>query len=313
MSRLSYTYRGLIAPVLTPFNNNGSLNLDIIPQYATYLAKKEIKGILVNGTSGEGMSMSVAERKLVTEAWVKAVGFKKTKLHLMIQVGGAPLPDVIELAKHASSLCVNSILCLPELYFKPTTPEQLIEYLQIIGNAAPKTPLLYYHIPMLTNVNIHMGQFLESIGDRIPSFVGIKFTSTNLEEGAQALCADNKKYAIFLGNDQLINAASALGMDSFISTSLNMFPELILDLLSACKNGDTLRAKDMQQKLSNIVVAITKHGIYRMQAMKKAMAFLTDIDTGLPRVPLKSISSEAVEIMTGDLTNLGYQPKIKHY
>ncbi|XP_011634064.1 N-acetylneuraminate lyase-like isoform X3 [Pogonomyrmex barbatus] len=268
---------------------------------------------MVNGTSGEGMSMSVAERKLVTEAWVKAVGFKKTKLHLMIQVGGAPLPDVIELAKHASSLCVNSILCLPELYFKPTTPEQLIEYLQIIGNAAPKTPLLYYHIPMLTNVNIHMGQFLESIGDRIPSFVGIKFTSTNLEEGAQALCADNKKYAIFLGNDQLINAASALGMDSFISTSLNMFPELILDLLSACKNGDTLRAKDMQQKLSNIVVAITKHGIYRMQAMKKAMAFLTDIDTGLPRVPLKSISSEAVEIMTGDLTNLGYQPKIKHY
>lgn len=49
----------------------------------------------VNGTSGEGMSMSVAERKLVTEAWVKAA--KETKQHVMIQVGGAPLPDVIEL------------------------------------------------------------------------------------------------------------------------------------------------------------------------------------------------------------------------
>lgn len=49
----------------------------------------------VNGTTGEGTSMSVTERKLVTEAWVNAI--KRTKQHLMIQVGGAPLPDVIEL------------------------------------------------------------------------------------------------------------------------------------------------------------------------------------------------------------------------
>jgi len=48
---------------------------------------------------------------------------------------------------------VDSILCLPELYFKPTTPKQLIEYLGIVSEAAPKTPLLYYHIPMMTNVN----------------------------------------------------------------------------------------------------------------------------------------------------------------
>lgn len=49
-----------------------------------------------------------------------------------------------------------------------------------------------------------MGKFLESIGDRIPSFVGIKFTSNNLEEEAQALRADNRRYVIFLGNDQVI-------------------------------------------------------------------------------------------------------------
>ncbi|XP_011703291.1 PREDICTED: N-acetylneuraminate lyase-like [Wasmannia auropunctata] len=310
MSRLSYTYRGLIVPVLTPFSNNGSLNLDVIPKYATYLAKKGIKGILVNGTNGEGMSMSVAERKLVAETWIEAV--KETKQHLMVQVGGAPLPDVIELAKHASGLRVDSILCLPELYFKPTTPKQLIEYLEIIGKAAPNTPLLYYHIPVMTNVNIHMGQFLESIGDKIPSFVGIKFTSANLEEGAQALRADNGKYTIFLGNNQLINAAYTLGIDSFILSSINVFPELVLDLLAVCKNGDMLKAKDMQEKLSSAVIAIMKHS-NRVQAMKIAMALLTDIDVGLSRASSKSISSEIVETMIKDLTNSGYQPNIKYY
>ncbi|XP_070516611.1 N-acetylneuraminate lyase-like [Cardiocondyla obscurior] len=202
MSRLPYLYKGFITAVFTPFNNKGSLNLNIIPQYAAYLAKKGIKGVLVNGTTGEAMSMSITERKLVAESWAEAV--KETKQHLMIQVGGAPLPDVIELAKHARSLRVDSILCLPELYFKPSTPEQLIEYLKIIGETAPETPLLYYHNPMTTNVSIHMGEFLTSIGDKIPSFVGVKFTSTNLEEGAQALRADNGKYAIFLGNTQVI-------------------------------------------------------------------------------------------------------------
>lgn len=48
-----------------------------------------------------------------------------------------------------------------------------------------------------------MGQFLELIDCKIPSFVGIKFTSANLEEGAQALHANNQKYVIFLGNDKV--------------------------------------------------------------------------------------------------------------
>jgi hypothetical protein len=48
-----------------------------------------------------------------------------------------------------------------------------------------------------------MGQVLESIGDKIPSFVGIKFASSNLEEAAQALRADNGKYVIFHSNNQV--------------------------------------------------------------------------------------------------------------
>lgn len=51
----------------------------------------------VNGTSGEGTSMSVDERKSVALAWAEAA--KKTKLHLMVQVGGAPLPDVLQLVR----------------------------------------------------------------------------------------------------------------------------------------------------------------------------------------------------------------------
>lgn len=65
-----------------------------------YYCITNIYHFAVNGTSGEGPSMSVTERKFVTEAWVKAT--KNTKQHLMIQIGGAPLPDVIELVSTTS-------------------------------------------------------------------------------------------------------------------------------------------------------------------------------------------------------------------
>ena len=58
----------------------------------------------------------------------------------------------------------------------------------------------YYHF---VNNQVHMGSFLESIGNEIPTFAGIKFTSANLEEGSQAVRADSGRYVIYLGNDQV--------------------------------------------------------------------------------------------------------------
>lgn len=106
--------------------------------------------MLVHGSTGEGPALSVKERKAISEAWVAAA--KPTNLHVMIQVGGCPFPDVKELAEHAEQIGADSILTLPELYFKATQPEQLIEYLREISSVAPNTPLFYYHIPMWSNV-----------------------------------------------------------------------------------------------------------------------------------------------------------------
>ncbi|XP_063976782.1 N-acetylneuraminate lyase-like [Diachasmimorpha longicaudata] len=303
MQNLSYTFRGFVVPVLTPFTNGLALNLSVIPEYAKFLAERGIRGVLVNGTSGEGMSMSAPEREHVAEAWANAV--KMTKQHLMIQVGGAPLPDVIRLAKHAEQIKANAILCLPELYFKPTNAEQLINYLQIVGEAAPTIPLLYYHIPMFSNVDIDMGKFLESVGNRIPSFVGIKFTSTNLAEATQALHADGGRFVVFLGSDQIMSAGCAVGLDSFIPTSVNIFPEKALQILAAGMAGDGLKAREAQEKLNKAVTAIMKHGNW-VVTMKTAMTLLTPINPGPVRSPIQELTQEAVDIMKKELQALGY-------
>ncbi|XP_019868861.1 N-acetylneuraminate lyase isoform X2 [Aethina tumida] len=244
--------------------------------------------------------MTVAERKLVTEAWVKAV--KETKQHLMIQVGGAPLPDVLELARHAEKLGVDSLLCLPELYFKPTTPAELTDYLKLVGDAAPKTPLLYYHIPMFTNVNVHMGQFLEYVAGKIPNFRGIKFTSNNLDEGMQAVKANNGQFAVFLGADTLLAGALALGFDSAIATSLNIFPQYSVQIMEACKASRLEEAKKTQEKLTAACSIITKNGGW-VPTMKVAMNVATPINVGMARAPLKNLTQQHILEMKQSLSS----------
>lgn len=60
---------------------------------------------------------------------------------------------LISQAAHAESLGADSLLCLPELYFKPCTAHELVDYLKLVGQAAPSTPLLYYDFPKATSVN----------------------------------------------------------------------------------------------------------------------------------------------------------------
>ncbi|KAF2898790.1 hypothetical protein ILUMI_07384 [Ignelater luminosus] len=296
---------GLIAPVFTPFNDDEqrTLNLDIIPEYAQYLVDAEITGVLINGTTGEGTLMTTKERKMVTEVWTQICS--QTHQHLMVQVGGASLPDVIDLAQHAEQKGANSILCLPELYHKPQTVDDLIRYLQIVGRAAPNTPLFYYHIPSFTNVNINMGMLFNQVGDKIPTFKGIKFTSTLLDEGVAAVKAQDRKFTVFLGADTIMAGAYTLGFDSAIATTLNIFPEHGQRILQCIKEGNITDAQSIQDELNAAIEAITKNGTW-VPTMKVAMNLLSPLNLGPTREPLKPLTKDNVLEMKNELVKLGF-------
>ncbi|PSN51242.1 hypothetical protein C0J52_10556 [Blattella germanica] len=231
-----------MAPVLTPFANdkNFSVKLDVIPAYAKYLASIGIEAVL--------------------EAWAAAV--KKTEQVLMVQVGGACLKDVQELAAHAEQIGSDGLLCLPELYFKPTTEEDLVSYLKQVGEAAPTTPLLYYHIPSLSGVKVNMPKFMTIAAREIPTFGGIKFTDTNLDEASQCLLVENGSLGLFLGCDQVLAGAFTLGIDSAIATTLNMIPSPSIKMKNAIKNNRPDEALEQQKILNKAIAAMTLNGKY---------------------------------------------------
>ncbi|KAF4525667.1 hypothetical protein B566_EDAN010656 [Ephemera danica] len=300
-----FNFDGLMAPAFTPFSDDGKfqLNLSVIPGYLKYLTSSGIKGVLVNGTSGEGASQNVTEREAVAEAWIAARDKADEQCCVVVQVGGAPLPDVIKLAAHAERLGVDGIMCLPDLFYRPSDVDTLANYLSLVSAAAPKTPLLYYHLPSFTGVNLSMSNLMDRcLGGRVPTFVGLKFTSPDLQELGRCMeICRREPLRVFLGCDELMLPAFALGSPSSIATTFNLIPKISVTLEKHIKSGGKLdEAIEIQRKISAAVSCITRGGGW-VPTMKAAMAVLTDIPVGPPRPPQASVSEQHLRDMTSDL------------
>uniref|UniRef100_A0A182XZC7 N-acetylneuraminate lyase n=1 Tax=Anopheles stephensi TaxID=30069 RepID=A0A182XZC7_ANOST len=237
----TFNFTGLMAPVFTPYTNgNETLNLQAIEPYVELLKANRVKGVLVNGTSGEGMLLTVAERMLVTEAWQSAC------------------------KKHA---------------------ETLVSYLKSVAKHCPTIPFFYYHIPMFTDVNVHMPTFLNRAEQEIGNFRGIKYTSGDLEQGSACL-KDGR--TIFLGADTILCGAVAAGFDSFIMTTLNICPETAFEIITDVNRGAVQDAREKQRKLNAHIATILQHGDW-VSAMKKAfIERFPSIEVGHTRPPLNA-------------------------
>jgi len=274
-------------PVFNKFNPDDTIDVDWIPKYAKYLKESNIQGVLVNGTTGEGPSLSVNERKIVAEKWMTCC--KELDIHCMVNVGGAPYPDVVTLTKHAAQIEVNSLLCLPELYFKPKTEEELVEYINNVSLNAPKIPILYYHYPLATGVNLNMPCFIRLAKERIRTFGGIKYTSGDLEHIAP--CAGDSDIGIFIGSEPILCSALAMGFDSSIMTTLNIFPELPQKIAAAVNSGDLKNGRKYQQELTLEVQKILSTGpwVPAMKAKFNEVMKTSKLIAGNVRFPLKTV------------------------
>ena len=274
-------FKGLMAPVFTGFNSKNQLNLDRIEPFAKLLKSKEVNAVLVNGTSGEAMQMSRDERMKVAERWREVC--RKEDMIMMVQVGGTSFIDVMELTKHAASLEVDGILSLPELYFKPKSTLKAVEYLNEISKNCSNIPLYYYHIPVFSQVDLPMAELTSVAKKEISNFAGIKYSSGDLEKAIPCL----KNGQVFIGSNTILVGALALGFNSAIMTSLNVYPEPSVKMMKYFSEGDWKKAQEQQFILNDFIQSSMKKYGEWLPSMKKSFnEQFKDIEMGEVRKPL---------------------------
>ena len=164
---------GLIDAPFTPFHANGEVNLEPIERYAQMLQHNGLKGVFINGSSGEGYMLTTEERMLLAERWVSVApeGFK-----VIVHVGSCCLKESVALARHAEKIGAWGVGAMAPPFPKIGRVEELVDYCAAIAEAAPSLPFYYYHIPAFNGAFLPMIDLLKAVDGRIPNFAGIKYT-----------------------------------------------------------------------------------------------------------------------------------------
>src|SRR5687768_17224907 len=166
---------GLIAAPFTPMREDGSLNLDIIPAYYELLRSNGVAGAFICGSTGEGVSLTMSEKKAVAEAWGRATQQDRA-FRVMVLLGGTCIEDCIDLARHAEKTGLYAVSFTAPFYFKPADVHMLAACCKAIADAVPAMPFYYYHIPVLNGVGFPMLELLQAVDGAISNFAGIKYT-----------------------------------------------------------------------------------------------------------------------------------------
>lgn len=282
---------GLVAATFTPFTEEGVLTLSHIPRYAQNLKDNGVKGAFIIGTTGEGASLTFAEKEALIHAWAP---FNHDGFKVIAMVSGTSQKEGIELAKICQERKIYGISMNAPFYIKPNSVGQLVDFILPIAEAAPLLPIYFYHIPLLTQVNLSMIELLQHAGREIPNFAGIKYTHSDLMEFNQCLRYENGKYDILWGWDEMLLAGLAMGAKGGVGSTYNFAAPLYLELIQAFQEGDLTKAKVLQERSIDF---IRLYPFFGGAAAGKSIMKYIGLDCGALRSPGKYLpESESAKL-----------------
>ncbi len=280
--------KGLIDAPFTPFHEDGSLNLAPIPEYAALLARNGLKGVFINGSSGEGYMLTEEERMQLAEAWMATV---PKDFKVIVHVGSTSVMSSRRLAEHAQKIGAWGIGAMATPFPKIGNIEQLCRYCEEIASAAPELPFYYYHIPAFNGAFLSMYDFLKAVDGRIPNFAGIKYTFESLYEYNRCRRYQNGKFDMLHGQDETILPCLAMGgAQGGIGGTTNYNGRCLTGILEAWEKGDLEKARQLQDFAQDVIDVICN---FRGNIVGgKRIMKLIGLDLGPNRVPFMSVTEE---------------------
>lgn len=295
--------QGLIAAPFTPMHADGSVHLELIPDYYALLKANGITGAFICGSTGEGVSLTLKEKKSVAEAWA-ACSKNDSSFSVMPLLGGTCIADAKELAMHAKSIGLDAVSFTAPSYFKPANVQMLAECCKEIAAVVPDMPFYYYHIPVLTGVGFPMYDLLQAVDGLIPNFAGVKYTHEDFMDFLSCLHFKNGKYDMVWGRDENMLPALAIGTKASIGSTYNYAAPLYHRLIQAFEAGDLLSAQQLQQQSINMIRLLGKYGGI---ATGKAYMKLIGLNCGEFRLPVKNMDAIAFEQFKQEVATLSFE------
>ena len=278
MSSLS-ALKGSIPPIVTPFRQ-GEVDYDTYARLVEFQVDKGSHGVLVNGTTSEPSTLTIAERNRLVDVAMEVV---KGRVPVVAATGSQSLAETEELTAHAVKRGVDALLVVTPYYIRPPQRGLVQYYLHLA--ARHDTPWMIYHIPGRAAVNVTL-ESMKEIRDKSPTFVGMKHAVNDLGLVTECLAAFGDEFRIFVGLEELSFPMMAIGACGLMNAVGNLRPGVLAQMCEAVWRGDLASGRALHQRLLEINQAVFfDTNPIPMKYMMKKLGLLDANEHRLPMVP----------------------------
>jgi dihydrodipicolinate synthase/N-acetylneuraminate lyase len=212
--------KGALAAAVTPLRESGAkLDEDAFAPLAEFLAERGLDGILAMGTTGEGILLSPAERRRVTDLFVSACA---RRLDVAVHCGAQTTTDTVALAEHAAAAGADAVAVIGPPYFQ-LDDEELLAHFRAAAHACAPTPFYVYEFARVSGYAVPV-RVVERLREVAPNLAGMKVSDAPFEQLEPYLVED---LDIFVGAESLIGAGMERGATGSVSALATAFPELV--------------------------------------------------------------------------------------
>ena len=286
-------YVGVIPPVVTAFDADGTLNLEKTKAFIRHLIDKGVHGIFVAGSTGEYTLLSLKERKELFAAGVEAVN---GKVPLLAGTGHNSTRLAMKLSQHAEEAGADAVVVSLPHYPRPTQ-EGLYEHYKQIAKAV-SIPVFVYNWPDAMGYSISP-DLVARLGNE-GVIAGIKDSHSNLDHAAEIFRLTEGKITVFAGWASKLLPALTLGLHGVIATAANAIAEEVVAIFNLYQAGDLEKARQVHYKIQPFINAMELHP----DGIKEAVRLLGHA-VGPSRLPIEEAPPQVTAALRESLRTLG--------
>ena len=277
----------LLTAMVTPFNEDGSVNCEAAADFAEWLLANGSDGLVVEGSTGEAATMFMDEKIEVLKAVVERVNGRAP---VIVGAGTNCTASTIELINAVEACGVDGLLVVGPYYNKPTQEG----YYQHFAAVAKSTtlPIIVYNVPGRTGSNIEP-KTIARLAAEFPNIVAVKEAAGNVAQTAELFRVLPENVTIYSGDDGLILPFMSVGARGVISVLGNIGGQMLQDVMQLYSEGKVAEAAELNKKLVPLAnsLFIESNPI----PVKYAVTKVTGINAGAPRLPLTPLSEAGKE------------------
>ena len=234
--------KGSLVALITPMNQNGSINYEQLRDLIDWHIENGTDGIVAVGTTGESATLPVEEHLAVIEATVKHVN---KRIPVIAGTGANNTVEAIALSKAAEQAGADYTLSVVPYYNKPSQ-EGIYQHFKAIAEAT-SIPMIIYNVPGRTVVSMSNDTILRLA--EIPNIVGVKEASGNIGNNIELINSVPEGFAVFSGDDPTGLPFMLCGGHGVVTVAANVAPKLFADMCRAALEGDIATARRLNEQL----------------------------------------------------------------